>query len=155
PNFLLVGTMKAGTTSLYHYVGQHPDVFVSPVKEPSFFAFEGDRVRFRGPRDAELTRFTSQTEYARLFQGARGESARGEASTVYPSHPRAPERIQYPLGTPRIVVMLRDPAERAFSHFLHLRRYGREPLEDFRAALRAEDERRRGGWDPFWFYRDR
>ena len=53
PDFLIIGAAKSGTTSLYRYLGQHPDVFVSPVKEPNFFAFAGEEVNFQGPKDSQ------------------------------------------------------------------------------------------------------
>ena len=52
PNFLIIGAAKSGTTALYHYLNQHPQIYMSPVKEPRFFALEGERPDFRGPADA-------------------------------------------------------------------------------------------------------
>ena len=79
PNFFIVGAQKAGTTSLYHYLNQHPQVYMSPIKEPFFFDHEMDskgevvRREFEGHR--QPPRFTNIEEYSALFEGVRGEKA--------------------------------------------------------------------------------
>jgi hypothetical protein len=84
PNFFIVGAQKAGTTSLYHYLNQHPQVYMSPIKEPFFFDHEMDskgevvRREFEGHR--QPPRFTNIEEYSTLFEGVRGEKAIGEAT---------------------------------------------------------------------------
>jgi hypothetical protein len=87
PNFFIVGAQKAGTTSLYHYLNQHPQVYMSPIKEPFFFDHEMDskgevvRCEFGGHR--QPPRFTNIEEYSALFEGVRGEKAIGEATPLY------------------------------------------------------------------------
>jgi len=153
PTFLILGAPKAGTTALYHWLGQHPEVYVSPVKQPHFFA--GLEPRFRGPGDEALNRelVTSEAAYLRLFQGSEGARARGEASPFYLFYAeRAVPRIRRQLPECRLVVLLRDPVERAWSGYLHLVRDGRETLA-FGEALAREAERRALGWEPLWYHR--
>jgi hypothetical protein len=155
PNFLIIGAAKCGTTALYQYLHQHPDVFMSPSKEPQFFAFEGEGLDFRGPGvTINETAVTRLEDYRALFADARTESAVGEASALYLYVEKAADRIRRHLPAARLIAVLRDPVDRAYSSFMHLRREGREPLTDFRAALAAEAGRIRDNWGFLWRYRD-
>jgi hypothetical protein len=155
PNFLVIGAAKCGTTALYEYLGQHPDVFLSPNKEPQFFAFEDETLCFRGPGvTINQTAVTSLEAYRTLFAGARGEKAVGEASALYLYVPKAADRIRQHVPGARLLAVLRDPIDRAYSSFMHLRREGREPLSDFRAALAAEPGRIADNWGFLWRYLD-
>ena len=158
PNFLVIGARKAGTTSLYHYLKQHPEVFMSPVKEPKFFALEGKLPDYRGPGDRWVMTQTSANravtdldEYEALFDGASGEKAVGEASPAYLCNPVVPERIKAYVPEAKLIAVLRDPAERAYSAYMHQVRDGRETLP-FAEALDAEEERTRANWAPGWRY---
>lgn len=160
PNFLVIGAMKSGTTSLHHYLRQHPEIYVSAVKEPSFFAFEGSTLEFDGPEGRSRTRrlmkryfVTDVDAYGALFGGVAGEKAVGEVSPLYLYDGGAPNRIKRYVPGAKLIAVLRHPAERAYSAFLYLSRDGREPLRDFAAALRAEDARIRGNWEWIWHYR--
>ena len=156
PNFLVVGAAKSGTTSLYHYLAQHPDVFMSPVKEPNFFALEGERPAFRAPgADERINRWsvTDPDEYRKLYDGANGERALGEASPVYLYSEKAVGRIKHHVPEARLIAILRNPAERAYSGFLHLLLNGRERVKDFGEALALEEERKREHWDWIWHYK--
>jgi len=154
PNFLIIGAPKCGTTTLYHYLVQHPDVFLSQDKEPKFFAYEGGVPAFVGPGDQERERRTivDWESYCRLFSTATVERAVGEASVIYLYHPEAAHRIRHRVPDVKLVAILRDPVERAYSNFLHQRLRLREPLADFEAALEAEPARIRSGWGPFFHY---
>jgi len=156
PTFLLIGTAKAGTTSLYHYLRQHPDVFMPEVKEPRFFAYVDDPPAMVGPGDAasneESGAVYTLEEYRALFPESIGASAVGEASVNYLYSETAPARIHEHLPDVQLIAVLRNPIDRAYSHYLHLLRAGREPLQDFQAALEAEEERRREGWEWSWHY---
>ncbi|MDQ5820413.1 MAG: sulfotransferase [Actinomycetota bacterium] len=156
PTFLVIGAAKAGTTSLYHYLGQHPQIFMSPVKEPRFFALEGHPLDFRGPGDERLREKTTTTleAYRELFAGVRNERAVGEASVLYLHHQAAPEAIARYIPDVKLVAVLRNPVERAYSGFLYQTRDGYEPLADFEEALRAEPRRIADGWYYSWHYRD-
>ncbi len=159
PNFLVIGAGNAGTTSLYHYLKQHPEVFMSPVKEPKFFALEGKLPDYRGPGDRWVMTQTSANravtdlgEYEALFDGARDEKAVGEASPAYLCNPAAPERIKRHVPEAKLIAILRDPAERAYSAYMHQVRDGRETLP-FAEALDAEEWRTRANWAPGWRYK--
>jgi hypothetical protein len=156
PNFIIVGAPKCATTSLYEYLRQHPQVFMSPFKEPRFFACEGTPLPLRGPGDERLRRRTTVTlpEYERLFQGSEGAIARGEASTMYLGEPGCAARIARRIPEARLIAVLRNPADRAFSAWGHKVREGHETrsLED---ALLDEPLRIQDGWHATWHYRSR
>ncbi len=151
PTFLVIGAMKAGTTALYTAFDQHPEVFMSPVKEPNFFAFADTPPDFQAPIDqrpdgVNHTSITDADAYRALFAGAARHAERGEASHWYLYHPDAPATIQHNLPDVKLIAMLRNPVERAYSEFLHFVRDGDEPIPDFEAALDAEPERIKKNW---------
>ncbi|MGH2992864.1 MAG: sulfotransferase family protein [Solirubrobacterales bacterium] len=155
PNFLIIGAQKAGTTSVYRYLRQHPEIYMSPLKEPRFFAFEGENPDFHGPfrRDPDTPlagrprgTVTELEPYRALYAGVADETAVGEASPQYLYSEKAPGRIRHHLPDAKLIAILRDPAERAYSHFLMARREGHEPLTDFARALEAEEGRVRANW---------
>lgn len=139
PNFLIIGAMKSGTTALYYYLEQHPQIYMSPVKEPDFFCFEGEK-------DPGGNQVTDIDTYRSLFKTVSGEKAIGEASHCYLYEPKALERIKHYVPEARLLAILRDPADRAYSHFLHRVRDGTEPASGFAQALR-EDARRKSPQD--------
>jgi hypothetical protein len=151
PNFFLIGAMKAGTTSVHHYLGEHPEIFTSALKEPRFFAFDG-RGSYSGPGNDEFIPVGSLEAYCSLFDGVRDEKAIGEASTVYLYSPNAASGIRARLPHASIVAVLRDPVDRAYSNYLYMVRRGYEPLGDFRAAVQAEKGRIHKNWHPVWHY---
>jgi hypothetical protein len=159
PNFFIIGAQKAGTTSLYHYLNQHPQIYMSPVKEPFFFDHEmssnGEVVQQEFAGHQQVPRFVNLEEYQALFQGAKAETAIGEASPLYLYAPGTPERIKEYVPEARSIVLLRNPADRAYSAFLHAVRIGVEPLTDFAQALHEEEERIRNGWHYVFHYRNR
>jgi hypothetical protein len=151
PTFLILGAMKAGTTALYTMLGAHPEVYVSPVKEPNFFAFAGQELDFQAPIDRRPdginhTSITDWDEYTALFDGADPEQARGEASHTSLYWPDAAANVAQYVPEARLIAILRDPVERAYSEYMHFRRDGDEPIEDFEAALDAEPERIEQNW---------
>lgn len=141
PDFFIVGAAKAGTTSLFKYLSQHPSIFIPPMKEYHFFA---DYPPPSSKRVATLR------DYLRLFADQPPEVAAGEASTSYlPSVFAAPRMFQlFPKA--KILAILRDPMERAYSNYWHNRKHARETLS-FEQALEAEDRRIEEGW-PFDFH---
>jgi hypothetical protein len=156
PDLLIIGAQKAGTTSLHRYLGQHPRVLMSRVKEPGFLSWP-DEKDCAGP-PGEPTAARDLATWEALFEGVEDmrsdglPSAVGEASTAYLYARGAPARaLRYVPGA-RVVAVLRQPAERAFSNWLHARREGREPISDFRSALGAEDGRVGSGWGSMWHY---
>lgn len=156
PTFVVIGAAKAGTTALYHLLRQHPQVYLTPSKETNFFALENRQIDFRGPGDAQhigRVSLNRLSDYQEQFAGLRDEIAWGEASPLYLYHPDAPERILRHVPEVKLIVILRDPVERAFSSYLHLRRDNREPLTSFSEALAAEPDRIRQNWEFLWHYR--
>ena len=154
PNFIIIGAQKCGTTSLYYYLKQHPDVYMSPVKEPHFFDYEGAGRNFRGPGPSSAPKISLE-DYRALFRGVSGEKAVGEASPLYIYIPETPALIKRHVPEARLIAMLRNPADRAYSAFSHTVRRGWEPLTDFVEALRAEEGRMRDNWHPRYHYRTR
>ena len=118
PTFLVIGAAKGGTTSLHFYLRQHPDIFLTPVKETNYYWAEGRNSGRRIPNTFD--------EYARLFAGATSEQAVGEISPRYLNSPTAAARIERDLPDVRLVVSLRNPADRAYSDYLGRVRIGRE-----------------------------
>jgi hypothetical protein len=121
PNFFIVGAARSGTTSLYEYLKRVPGVYMSPVKEPRYFAPScrpGSSVR----------PIRDKAEYLRLFQGVRDEAAVGEASITYLPDPEAPRLIHKVIPDARIIIILRDPVERAYSSYLLYVREGWQSL---------------------------
>jgi Sulfotransferase family len=156
PNFLILGAQKSGTTALFYALSKHPQVFTSPVKEPRYFADEAKALAdAAGPGDGETRMTASLQEYEALFAGADSEIARGEASPAYLYDPEAPAKIAELIPDAKLVAILRNPVERAYSNFLYLVREGREPLHDFGAALGEEEKRRASGWSTAWCYKDK
>ncbi|MCW5935662.1 MAG: sulfotransferase, partial [Fimbriimonadia bacterium] len=154
PNFLIIGAAKSGTTALYFYIKQHPEVFMAKVKEPRFFAYEGGVPEWKGPLDAENNAWviTDKEVYTALFNDVSEEKVWGEASPIYLYSEPAPERIKNYAPDAKLVAILRHPIERAYSHYLHLIRDNREPLRDFGKALDLEPERMANGWEWSWHY---
>jgi hypothetical protein len=146
PTFLIIGAAKAGTNALYHDLRQHPQIYMSPWKEPKFFAFESEAdLGFRAANGKEAPVNASiildQAEYEKLFDDASDEEvARGEASTHYLYVEKSPARIKALIPDAKLIAVLRNPVDRAFSSYQHLVRDDLEPL-DFGAALDAEPER--------------
>lgn len=154
PNFVVIGAAKSGTTALYHYLGQHPEVYMSPQKETNFFAFEGQKVDFRGPGDEGISQssITDLVAYREQFAGVSGETAVGEASPWYLYLPSTAGNMRRHIPEARLIVILRNPVDRAFSSYLHLRREGQEKLS-FEEGLAVEEERIEQNWEPLWHYR--
>jgi hypothetical protein len=151
PNFLIIGAAKGGTTSLYYYLDQHPQVYMSPLKEPRFFALEDETLNFQNPdQSINYTSITTLPEYYRLFEGVTQEIAIGEASPLYLYSAKAVERIAHYVPDAKLIAVLRNPVDRAYSCYKHL--IAQESLS-FAEALQAEDNRIRQNWAHLWHYR--
>jgi len=129
PNFLIIGAFKCGTTSLHHYLNQHPEIQMPAMKETDFFS--GPANGFPYARGAK--RIKSLGSYERLFDATA--PARGEASPNYTDHPRRPgtaERIRATIPEAKLIYLVRDPIARTLSHFHH-----RVSVEGERRSLSA------------------
>ena len=132
PNFLIIGVPRSGTTSLYRYLSKHPDIYVSPVKETNFFI--ADRWS-----DAAVE---SLDDYKALFSEGQTHSRRGEASPEYFYHSEhLSDQIEKLIPEVRLILLLRNPVDRAYSEYLHLRRGGWDPASTFKKAFNLEPQR--------------
>jgi hypothetical protein len=154
PDFFVIGAPKAGTTAMHAALDPHPELFLSPVKEPKFFLCDGPPPDHGGPGDAHSYRewIWRPDEYERLFDGAPAGTLVGESTPFYLSDPAALERIRRAVPGARLIVILRDPVDRAYSNWAHLWADGLEPIGDFVTACAEEPTRRAAGWAPFWRY---
>ncbi|MDY6993319.1 MAG: sulfotransferase [Pseudomonadota bacterium] len=152
PNFLIIGAAKSGTSSLYMYLKQHPEIFMSPVKEPHFFSFTNESKMTNGPGDPIHEAITDFDEYQALFDGVVNEKAIGEASTSYLYREEAAKRIHDLLPNIKLIAILRNPVDRAFSAYMHVVRDRRESSQNFEEALNKEEERKAAGWEPIWHF---
>jgi hypothetical protein len=157
PDFLLVGAPKAGTTALHVALAAHPQLYLSPVKEPKFFLTDGAPPRGPGgPGDARTfgEYVWRWSEYEALFDPAPAGTLTGESTTLYLRDPAAHRRIASVLPDAKLVAVVRDPVDRAHSNWTHLRSAGLEPEADFLRACELEESRAARGWGPFWRYVD-
>ena len=153
PNFVIIGAPKCGTTSLYHYLQQHPEVYLPKRKELHYFSYEYMQRFAAGPGDKELLTPLCATRqaYEQYYQNVHTHLAIGDVSPSYLYYAQVNERIKAELEQPKIVVVLRNPVEKAYSQYMHLVRDNREPLE-FYQALMAEKQRITDGWGALWRY---
>lgn len=141
PNFMIIGVAKAGTTSLFRYLDQHPQVYMCPIKGTNFFGYEDARA-WRWTDEGEppmLRNFPVRTieAYEAAFAGATDEIAIGEASPQYFRCPTAAQRIHEHIPDVKLVASLRNPADRAFSGFLMRTRRG-DPVKSAFEELTPE-----------------
>ena len=140
PNLFVVGAAKAGTTSLAHYLQQHPDIYVSPLKEPHFFS----QIAPTQDLKAFFPSVSNETDYLKLFKNARQETVRCEASTSYLWDDRTPERIHARVPDAKIIILLREPVGRAYSHYLNDVREGTEKRPFFEAVVEDYEQQDKG-----------
>jgi Sulfotransferase family len=157
PDFLIIGAPKAGSTALHAALEPHPQLFVTRPKEPKFFLTGGGRPTrdaHRGPGDAHSARewIWQRERYERLFDAAPPGTLRGESTPFYLWDQAAHERIARAVPQVKLIAVIRDPVDRAYSNWTHLRSDGLEPEADFRRACELEPQRARDGWAPFWRY---
>lgn len=154
PNFLIIGAQKSGTSSLYRYLQSHPQIFMSKIKEPKFFALDGDTFNFNSPIPLpdSISAISNQQEYKALFAEAGEAKAIGEASTWYLNSPTAAKKIKQFVPDMKLIAILRHPVDRAFSSFHHNVRLGMEPIQEFGEAVSAEKARVIKNWGYPWYY---
>jgi len=155
PDFLIIGAPKAGTTALHAALAQHPEVFVSNPKEPKYWLCDdAPPPAWCGPGDAHSQQewIWRRHEYERLFEPAAEHQVRGESTPFYLWSRGAHRRIAEALPEVRLIAVVRDPIDRAYSNWMHLWSDGLEPVGDFEKAFALQDDRIRAGWAPFWRY---
>ena len=129
PDFIIIGAQRCGTSSLYRYLSKHPDVTLNKIKEVHYFS----------------TRFFMGLEWYKTHFPKKGFT--GEGSPYYFFHPLSPQRIHEALPNVKLILMLRNPVDRAYSHFWHERRINAEELPIFEWALDVEGVRLDGEHD--------
>lgn len=154
PTFIIIGAAKSGTSAIYSFLRQHPQIYMSPKKEPYYFALQGETVEFKAPGDKGINHraVTTLDEYEALFAERTDELQSGEASTLYLYSKQAAGRIKAQRPDAKLIAVLRNPVERAFSSYLHTLRDGWETSATFAEALAAEPERIAANWSHIWHY---
>lgn len=166
PNFVVAGAAKCGTTSLYNYLKQHPDVYMSPIKETNHFSqdirpenFSSEYKIYEKSKNLDIEKFVNsdmtddqwggyildRNHYLKLFRFANNKKAIGEISNSYLFSDVAAENIHRDFPDMKIIMILRQPAERAYSHYLANLRDGRTTLS-FREEVIHDDAKNRKGW---------
>lgn len=156
PTFLVVGGARCGTSALAEGLRTHPRVFVTDPKEPHYFAFHETGAHFTAPGDAHTVNRVSVTDtdaYRRLYPRHHDYHALGDASvsTLY-YHDRALPLAHATNPDLRLVALLRQPVDRAWSAHQYMRARGLEPVEDFLGAVSLERQRMADGWHHLWHY---
>lgn len=154
PNFIVAGFPKCGSTSLHYYFNEHPEIFMPPQKELHYFTYDILKELNAGKGDKESKKFHIGTykEYKACYKEANGEIAIGDVSPSYANYAAAIPKIDRTLGSSvKIIIVVRDPIERAYSNYLHLVREDREQL-CFYEALLQEKKRKLEGYSDFWYY---
>lgn len=165
PNFFLIGTVKGGTTSLHRYLDQHPEIYLSPIKEVNYFSRydikEEDFARdYRHDIAIDLEKYfaqgmktpvhiahvTKEEDYLRLFSKVKHEKAIGEMSLSYMLYENAPQKIHEQYPDAKIIAMLRNPAERAFSQYIMNLKQGKILSKDFIKEITEDDQKPIKGW---------
>ena len=147
PDFVVIGAYKAGTTAVDEILRRHPDIHMAAMREPNHFAFAGGR----NPTHPDAARAVRDYEsYLSLFTDAPSGAVVGEVSPAYMSVPGTAQHLHDALPDARLVAVLRNPVDRAFSDYLMYLRDGREraPLRD---ALTEQEVRREAG-SPTGYY---
>jgi hypothetical protein len=153
PNFILIGAQKSGTTSLYHALRKHPEIFLSTWKEPKYFMVEHDGTYAAGPPPARMV--TDWSSYLNLFSESGHAQAVGEASVMYLSSyfpERTARQIRERLPNAKLIAILRHPVDRAYSAYTFFRSRGFESVSNFKDALSLEEERIKANTQPDLFY---
>ena len=136
PNLFIVGAPKAGTTSLHEYLKKIPGIFMSEVKEPYYFC------KTMIPIDHYVTPIRDRKKYLALFEKSENSKIVGESSVWYLSDPDASTLIHQQVPSAKIIILLRDPVERAFSHYLMLE--GRKQFKSSSFHQQIQKEIREG-----------
>ena len=146
PTFIVIGAPKAGTTALYHYLQAHPEVYMSPVKETTFFQYKPEDLQDTFPEKLTKGTIRSLSAYQALFDGITNERAAGEASPQYFHSPIAAENIRKHLPNVKIIAILRHPVDRAYSQYMMHMNAGRVPYRPFESFFQ-ENRPHRDRWE--------
>ena len=149
-----MGFPKCGTTSLHHYLEEHPNIFMPNQKELHYFTSKKLAKLNNGPGDkiVKQTQIKSFSKYLSFFKNVNDQIAVGEASPSYINYPEFFPEIKKTLNDPKVIIIIRDPINRAYSNYMHLKRESREILS-FKESLSAEEKRKKLGFSDFWYYK--
>jgi len=143
PNFFVAGVAKSGTTLMYEYLRQHPEIYMSQLKEPRYFQYANQLIDPQDPVNVNTK--TEWGDYLSLFQDAGTAKAIGECSDYFSTGSMA--LISEKVPDAKFIVILRDPVERAYSHFLFSKLNGYEPSSaTFSEAIRVPEVKLQSGW---------
>jgi hypothetical protein len=153
-SFLIVGAARSGTTSLCSYLAQHKDIFIPSKKELNFFSFQKNKMVFNGPSDylANVNTIYNLKDYLKEFDTKN--NIIGECSVSYLYYKNSACNIFKFSPNMKIILILRNPIERAFSSYNLLKKQGRENKNTFEEALQIEKERIKNGWEMMWHYKN-
>ncbi len=140
PDFIIIGTQRGGTTSLYNYLADHPSIGAASIKEIHFF----DTAHFKQGRAWYRAHFPSAVQKYLVERELKSGFLTGEASPYYLFHPPTPGRIAAMLPDVKLIVMLRNPVDRAYSHYFHEVAGKHEKLATFEKAIDQEEQRLAG-----------
>jgi hypothetical protein len=165
PNFFVVGAVKAGTTAFHHLLNQHQEIYMSPIKEPNFFAqsdlkphlyvdqyrrsvsFNLDKyLRGSMQKTVHIADVKTWEDYRSLFKNVSAETAIGEGSNSYLFCPSSAELIAQRFPDAKIIIILRNPADRAWSHYLMNQKLGHQVLPDFLEEIAKDRAIQPRGW---------
>lgn len=152
PNFLIIGAAKSGTTALHEFINQHPEIYMSSRKELRFFS------NITSPPSGLSDEFihsgvSTLDEYKSYFENVNNEKVVGESSPMYLYIPGTAERIKAIIPDVKILAILRNPVDRAYSAYMHAIRDWKESSRSFSEALEREEERIDAGWGMLWHYK--
>lgn len=152
PNLFVAGFPKCGTTTLCHYLGSHPDVFLCNPKEPHYFSIGAPGLRFSSPGAlSDLAGLPCDIDAYETLYAGRKEQWLCDGSTTYVLSPGAPAAIRKYNPEARIIIMIRNPVDRAFSAYSHMRKLNREN-ESFTRGIDLEAERTKANYSYMWRY---
>lgn len=155
PNFVIAGAPRSGTTSLYYYLKQHPEISFPDLKEPRYFSSINLKLPQKGPGDDTVDEKLILTfeDYCNLYKGIENKKV-GDASSAYLYHHDISALEMFnKLGDIPVLIMLRNPTTRAYSAYSNLVRDGREFLS-FEDGVNKENYRKSENWDMMWAYID-
>ncbi|MEM7594676.1 MAG: sulfotransferase [Cyanobacteria bacterium P01_A01_bin.83] len=144
PNFFIVGQPKSGTTALHQFLGEHPEIFMSSIKEPHFFCSDFHLESDQHHQKQLFFDFRDENTYLQLFAKVKAEKAVGEASANHLYSRVAAEKIHHFNPDAKIIILLREPAQYLYSLHSHYVKFTEESEPDFATALTLEAERKQG-----------
>jgi len=155
PNLFIVGSAKAGTTSVYDFFSKHTNIFVPTLKEMNFMAFEDAAPSMEGAGDKDYSvawSIRDINEYVKQYSNWREEPWALDCSPSYLYFDSVPDRIKKYSPNAKIIIILRNPVDCAFSMYSMMRRDGRETEKMFEVAFSKSKERLLKGWEWAWDY---